>query len=128
MGPHIGTQTTSHVTLMRQAPIRRIMGQTPKGTGAKHNHPSTHHTTTRFMREARANAPRSTKTLIHSHAARTIPPTDIKGLAHALHNRIIPLLIDLHTAISVAMATKRTPTVHVTDIQTSTRGHTKPIE
>jgi hypothetical protein len=80
------------------------------------------------MREAKANALRSTKTLIRNHTARIIPPTDIKGLAHALHNQIILLLIDLHTEISAAMAMKRTPTVHVTAIQTSATRHKKPIE
>jgi hypothetical protein len=80
------------------------------------------------MREARANALRDTKTLKHRHTARIIPPMDIKGLTRAQHNRISPLLIDLHTAISVAMATKRTPIVHVMDTQTSATHHKKPIE
>jgi len=104
------------------------MGQTPKGTGAKHNHLSTHHMTTRFMRGVIADALRSTMMLIHSHAARIIPPTDIKGLAQAPQNRTIHLLISLHIAISVDMATKETPTVRVTSIQTSAIGHKKGIE
>jgi hypothetical protein len=128
MVPHIGTRTTSHAILMRQAQLRRIMGQTPKGTGAKHNHPSTHHMTMRLMREAIANTLRGTMMLIHSHTARIIPPMDIKGLAHARQNRIILLLISLYTAISVATAMKQTPTVHVTDTQTSAIHHKKPIE
>jgi hypothetical protein len=80
------------------------------------------------MREAIANALRGTTMLIHSHTARIIPPTDIKSLAHALQNRITLLLISLHIAISVATATKQTPTVHITDIQTSAIRHKKPIE
>jgi hypothetical protein len=80
------------------------------------------------MREVIANALRGTMMPIHSHTARIIPPTDIKGLAHALQNRIILLLISLLTAISVAMTTKSTPTVHATDIQTSAIRHKKPIE
>jgi hypothetical protein len=80
------------------------------------------------MREAIANVLRSTTMLIHSHIARIIPPKDIKGLVHALHSRIIHLLISLHIVVSVAMATKKTPTVRVTDTQTSARGHKKAIE
>jgi hypothetical protein len=80
------------------------------------------------MREAITNTLRGITMLIHSHTARIIPPTDIKGLAHALLNQIILLLISLHTAISVATATKQTPTVHITDIQTSAIRHKKPIE
>lgn len=128
MEPHIDTRTTSRVILTRQVQIGPIMGQTPKGTGAKHNHPSTHHTTMHFMREAIANTFRSTTMLIRSHTARIIPPTDIKGLAQAHQNRIILLLIDLRTAISVATATKKTPTVHVMTIQISAIGHKKAIE
>ena len=126
MEPHIGTRTTNRVILTRQAQLRRIMGQTPKEMDVKHNHPGTHHTTMRLlMREVIANALLGTTMLIHSHTARIIPPTDIKGLAHAQQNPIILLLISLLTAISVAMTTKRTPTVHVTDIQTSAIRHQK---
>jgi hypothetical protein len=81
------------------------------------------------MREAITTALRSIMIMMHmpGHIARIIPPTDIKGLA--LQNRIILLLIGLHTAISVAiMATRKTPTVHVTAIQTSAIGHKKKIE
>src|SRR5215467_7351156 len=73
MVPHIGTQTTNRVTLMRQAQPGRIMGQTPKETGAKQDHPSNHHRTTCLMREATANTLRGTATLIHNHTARIIP-------------------------------------------------------
>ena len=121
-------RTTSHVTLMRQEQGRPITGQTPKGTGTKHNHLSIHHTIMHFMREAIANALRDTRMPIHSHVARIIPQTDIKGLAHALPNQIMPLLISLHTAISVAMAMKKTPTGHITDIQTSAIDHKMEIE
>ena len=128
MVPHIGTPTTSHVILMSQLQLRRITGQPPKETGAKHNHPSIHHMTMRLMRKAGTNAMRGITTLIHSHTARTIPPTDIQGRAHAQQTRIILLLIGLHTTISAAMATERTPTRHVTDVQTSAIGHKIPIE
>jgi len=80
------------------------------------------------MREAIANALHSTTMQAHSHTARIIPLTDIKGLAHAHQNRIILLLISLPTAISVAMATKKTPTMPVTGTQTSAIGRKKEIE
>jgi hypothetical protein len=128
MEPHIDMRTTSRVTLTRQAQIRPSMGQAPKGTGAKHNHPSTHHTTMHSRREVITNALRSTTMHTRSLAVRTIPPTAIKGLARALPNRTILLLIGLHTAISVAMATKKTPTVHATTIPTSATGHKMEIE
>jgi hypothetical protein len=80
------------------------------------------------MREAIANALRGTTRPITSHTARIIPLTDIRGLAHALHKQIILLLISLHTAISVATAMKKTPTVHAMAIPTSAIRHKKPIE
>src|SRR5579859_6899318 len=124
MEPHIDTRTTNRVTLTRQVQIRPSMGQAPKGTGATHNRPSTHHTTMHLMREVTANALRSTT----SHTARIIPPTDIKGLAHTIQTRIALSLISLHVAISVAMATKKTPTALVTTtIQTSAIGHKREI-
>jgi hypothetical protein len=104
------------------------MGQTPKGTGAIHNHPSTHHIIVHFMKEVITSAFLSTMMLIHSHNARITPPTDIKGLARALQNRIVLPLISHRTAISVAMATPKTPTVPVMTIQTLAIGHKKATE
>jgi hypothetical protein len=82
----------------------------------------------RPIREVTANALRGTTMLIQSHTARIILPMNIKGLAHALQNRTILLLISSLTVISVAMTTKSTPTVHATDTQTSVTCHKKQIE